>query len=64
MNYPGLASSPHHSAAMELFGGRAGGVLSFVLKGSPELTERFLEVRKPYCCSSYTLSMKVFLLGG
>ncbi len=43
VNYPGLASSPHHSVAMKLFGGRAGGVLSFVLKGSPELTQTFLE---------------------
>ena len=47
VNYPGLASSPHHGVAMKLFGGRAGGVLSFVLKGSPELTQTFLEARRP-----------------
>ena len=49
MNYPGLASSPHHGVAMKLFGGRAGGVLSFVLKGSPELTQTFLEARSQPC---------------
>lgn len=54
VNYPGLASSPEHSVAMKLFGGQAGGVLSFVLKGSPELTKTFLEVRTlsfpaPWC---------------
>ena len=54
VNYPGLASSPERSVAMKLFGGRAGGMLSFVLKGSPELTKTFLEVRTlpfpaPWC---------------
>lgn len=41
VNYPGLPSHRHNTRARELFAGY-GGVLSFELKGPPEVAERFL----------------------
>ena len=64
VNYPGLASSPHHSVAMQLFGGRAGGVVSFVLKGPPELTQTFLEARRQSLQSTQPLLVLVTLSSG
>ncbi|CAK0736697.1 hypothetical protein CVIRNUC_000788 [Coccomyxa viridis] len=42
VSYPALASSPDHALATKLFGGRGGGVLSFVLRGSMAQTKAFL----------------------
>ena len=42
VNYPGLASSPGHARARELFDG-FGGMLSFDLAGGVESAQRFLE---------------------
>jgi len=42
VNYAGLESHPRHARARELFSG-FGGVLSFVLKGSVDVAERFMK---------------------
>ena len=39
-----MASSPDHALATKLFGGRGGGVLSFMLRGSMAQTKAFLGV--------------------
>ena len=44
MSYPALPGSPDHALAAKLFGGRGGGVLSFVLSGSMAQTKTFLGV--------------------
>ena len=44
VSYPALASSPDHSLATKLFGGRGGGVLSFMITGSMAQTKSFLGV--------------------
>ena len=44
VSYPALASSPDRALATKLFGGRGGGVLSFVLRGSMTQTKVFLGV--------------------
>ena len=44
VSYPALTSSPDHALATKLFGGRGGGVLSFVLRGSMAQTKTFLGV--------------------
>jgi cystathionine beta-lyase/cystathionine gamma-synthase len=41
VNYPGLASHPHHARARELFSG-CGGVVSFELAGGAEAAARFI----------------------
>ena len=45
MSYPALSGSPDHALATKLFGGRGGGVLSFMITGSMALTKSFLGVR-------------------
>jgi len=52
VNYPGLASSPYHARARELFDG-FGGMLSFELKGGKEAAEKFFKaVRLPVLAPS------------
>jgi cystathionine beta-lyase/cystathionine gamma-synthase len=52
VNYPGLASSPYHARARQLFDG-FGGMLSFELKGGKEAAEQFFrEVRLPVLAPS------------
>jgi len=52
VNYPGLASSPYHARARELFDG-FGGMLSFELKGGKDAAESFFrKVRLPVLAPS------------
>jgi cystathionine beta-lyase/cystathionine gamma-synthase len=52
VNYPGLASSPYHARARELFDG-FGGMLSFELKGGKDAAESFFRrVRLPVLAPS------------
>lgn len=55
VNYPGLESHPQHSRARELFDG-FGGMLSFELKGSTDMADRFMK--------STRLPIKAPSLGG
>jgi cystathionine gamma-synthase/methionine-gamma-lyase len=56
VNYPGLASHPHHSLALQLFGGKGfGGVLSFEITGADKaMVFRFMEALE-LCLPATTL---------
>jgi O-acetylhomoserine (thiol)-lyase len=43
VNYPGLASSPHHKLAKQYLKKGFGGILSFELKGSKESASQFID---------------------
>ena len=63
ISYPALASSPDHALATKLFGGRGGGVLSFVLRGSMAQTKAFLGVMPSLlicfsCASCFVLHLE------